>query len=153
AGFTGTAPDPAHSDAIDLVGIDFNSAQFTQSFDASKGLLSVSDGNHSASFTFDDFKATLSFASDGKGGTLITDPPATGANVDIGDGFMFRSDAGSQGQPGGGAFECLGGQSNKAGPFGPNGILTDWGFAHNVDPLHSYLSLVQTLGGGDVLNQ
>jgi len=37
----------------------------------------VTDGNHTASLTFVDFNATLDFASDGNGGTLITDPPAT----------------------------------------------------------------------------
>jgi hypothetical protein len=36
----------------------------------------VSDGSHSANFSFDNYKATLNIASDGKGGTLITDPPA-----------------------------------------------------------------------------
>src|SRR5207237_754975 len=34
-GFDGTAPDMAYSDAIDLVGIDFNSGQFSESYDAS----------------------------------------------------------------------------------------------------------------------
>src|SRR5581483_10340770 len=74
-GFTGTAPDAAHSDTIDLVGIDFNSAQFVETYNPDTGLLSVTDGNHSASFTFDNFNATLDYASDGNGGTLITDPP------------------------------------------------------------------------------
>ncbi len=77
-GFTGTAPDAAHSDTIDLVGIDFNSSQFVESYNSSTGLLTVSDGTHNASFTFDNFNATLDFASDGNGGTLITDPPASG---------------------------------------------------------------------------
>ncbi len=76
AGFTGTAPDAEHSDTIDLAGIDFNSAQFTESYNGKTGSLSVSDGSHSANFSFDNFKATLNFASDGNGGTLITDPPA-----------------------------------------------------------------------------
>jgi hypothetical protein len=39
----------------------------------------VTDGSHSASLTFDDFNGTLDFASDGNGGTLITDPPANAA--------------------------------------------------------------------------
>ena len=81
SGFTGTAPDAEHSDTIDLVGIDFNSTQFDETYNASTGLLSVTDGSHAASFTFDNFKATLDFASDGKGGTLITDPPAAGVNA------------------------------------------------------------------------
>ena len=76
-GFTGTAPDPAHSDTIDLVGIDYNSSHFAESYSASTGLLTVTDGNHTASLTFVDFNATLDFSSDGNGGTLITDPPST----------------------------------------------------------------------------
>jgi VCBS repeat-containing protein len=79
-GFTGTAPDAAHSDTIDLLGIDFNSSHFAESYSASTGLLTASDGTHEASFTFDNFNATLDFASDGKGGTLITDPPAAGVS-------------------------------------------------------------------------
>jgi hypothetical protein len=79
-GFTGTAPDAAHSDTIDLVGINFSSSQFTESYNPSTGLLTVSDGVQNASFTFDNFNATLCFASDGKGGTLITDPPVSGVS-------------------------------------------------------------------------
>ncbi len=75
-GFTGTAPDAAHSDVIDLANINFNSGHFTDSYNASTGVLTVSDGAHSARLTFDDFKATFEFASDGKGGTDIYDPPA-----------------------------------------------------------------------------
>ncbi len=76
-GFTGTAPDAAHSDTIDLVGINYNSAQFAETYNSTTGLLTVTDGSHSASVTFDAFNATLDFASDGNGGTLITDPPVT----------------------------------------------------------------------------
>ena len=76
-GFAGTAPDSAHSDTIDLIGLDFNSSHFAESYSASAGLLTVTDGNHTASFTFVDFNATLNFSSDGNGGTLITDPPPT----------------------------------------------------------------------------
>ncbi|MFZ0422007.1 MAG: hypothetical protein WAL80_03930 [Xanthobacteraceae bacterium] len=78
-GFTGTAPDAAHSDTIDLVGINYDSAHFAESYNSTTGLLSVTDGSHTASFTFDNFNATLDFASDGNGGTLITDPPANGS--------------------------------------------------------------------------
>ena len=78
-GFTGTAPDAAHSDTIDLVGINYDSSQFAETYNSSNGLLSVTDGTHSASLTFDNFNATLDFASDGNGGTLITDPPAAAA--------------------------------------------------------------------------
>jgi hypothetical protein len=79
-GFTGTAPDTAHSDTIDLVGLNFNSSQFADSYNSSTGLLTVSDGIRNASFTFDHFNATLYFASDGKGGTLIIDPPVSGVS-------------------------------------------------------------------------
>jgi len=77
SGFAGTAPDPAHSDVIDLVGINYNSLLFSETYDASTGLLTVTDGSNSAGFMFDNFDGVLKFSSDGNGGTLITDPPAT----------------------------------------------------------------------------
>jgi hypothetical protein len=75
SGFSGTAPDAAHSDMIDLVGIDYDASGFAETFNASTGLLTVTDGNHSATFNFDNFNGALNFASDHHGGTLITDPP------------------------------------------------------------------------------
>ena len=104
SGFVGTAPDTAHSDAIDLEGINYNSSSFSETYDAAKGLLTVTDGSHSASLTFDNFDGTLSFASDGNGGTLITDPPATRSSnpspsVSVGgpgnDNFVFQPGIGA----------------------------------------------------------
>jgi hypothetical protein len=77
SGFTGTAPDAAHSDAIDLVNINYDSSHFLEAYNTSTGQLTVSDGSNVVSFTFNNFNATLDFASDGNGGTLITDPPAS----------------------------------------------------------------------------
>jgi len=99
AGFTGTAPDAAHSDTIDAVGINYNSSTFQESYNAQTGVLSLTDGLHSATFKFDAFNATLDFASDNHGGTLITDPPAqtapaVTAAVANSDQFVFnRPDA------------------------------------------------------------
>ena len=102
SGFAGTAPDVAHSDAIDLVGINYNSSAFSETYNSSNGLLTVTDGTHAASFTFDNFDGTLSFASDGNGGTLITDPPApnsSNTSVSIGgpgnDTFVFKPGIGA----------------------------------------------------------
>jgi fibronectin-binding autotransporter adhesin len=81
-GFAGTAPDAAHSDTVDLVGINYDSSHFAESYNSSTGLLTVTDGSDSAHLTFDNFNATLDFASDGNGGTLITDPPAGGSAGD-----------------------------------------------------------------------
>ncbi len=96
-GFTGTAPDAANSDTIDLAGVNYNSSNFTESYNSSTGLLTVGDGTNTASITFDDFNATLDFASDGNGGTLITDPPTGGssgatANAQIDWGMKFEDD-------------------------------------------------------------
>ena len=77
SGFAGT--DAAHSDVVDLDGVDFNSAQFAETYHAATGVLSVTDGTHSADITFDNFHGALDFASDGNGGTDITDAPATSA--------------------------------------------------------------------------
>jgi hypothetical protein len=77
SGFTGTAPDTAHSDAIDLAGFDFASTTFSESSSNGNLVLTATDGSNVATLTLDDFNGTLSFASDGDGGTLITDPPPT----------------------------------------------------------------------------
>jgi FecR protein len=73
-GFSATA---SSSDVIDLVGIDFTSPGFTESYDAAGHLLTVSDGTHGASLTLDYFSNVLNFANDGHGGTAITNQPAT----------------------------------------------------------------------------
>ncbi len=102
SGFKGTAPDAAHSDTIDLVGIDHDAPGFSQTYNASTGLLMVTDGTHSATFKFDNFNNVLNFASDHHGGTLITDPPvrpveqqslsaATGSSSDQ---FAFKATLG-----------------------------------------------------------
>jgi hypothetical protein len=76
SGFTGTGPDAAHSDSIDLKGINYNSGHFSETYSALTGALTVTDGSETAHLTFEGFDGTLSFASDGKGGTIITDPAA-----------------------------------------------------------------------------
>jgi FecR protein/Carbohydrate binding domain len=94
-GFTGTAPNAAHSDVIDLAGINYDSSHFSESYNASTGVLAVSDGTHTADLTFDNFTATFEFASDGNGGTDIFDPPAAGSNAtpaSTGHGMNFGKD-------------------------------------------------------------
>jgi hypothetical protein len=100
-GFTGTAPNVAHSDVIDLAG--YNSAYTTlhASFDSSNDTttLSVADRHDdlSTTLTFDGRYSTSNFdtASDGSGGTDIFDPPATGSNAvpaPTGHGMSFAHD-------------------------------------------------------------
>ena len=96
-GFTGTAPDASHSDTIDLIGINYDLSQFAESYNSTTGLLTLTDGTNTVSLTFDDFNATLDFASDGNGGTLVTDPPATNlsgptAGTPFDWGMRFDSD-------------------------------------------------------------
>jgi hypothetical protein len=74
SGFSGT--DAAHSDVVDLADINFNSAQFAETYHANTGVLTVTDGANSASLTFDGLLGALNFASDGNGGTDITDGAA-----------------------------------------------------------------------------
>lgn len=86
-GFTGTAPNAAHSDAIDLAG--YNSAFTTLHASFNSGndttTLSVADSHDdlSTTLTFDGQYSTSNFdiASDGNGGTDIFDPPSTGSNA------------------------------------------------------------------------
>lgn len=102
ANFTGTAPDAAHSDVIDVRSIDYDAAGFGETYDASTGVLRLTDGLHSATIVFDGFHGTLSFASDNRGGTLIVDPPATSAplgdaaGVANNDQFVFKTSTASQ---------------------------------------------------------
>ena len=79
SGFAGTAGDLAHSDGIDVIGINLNSGQFSDSYDSSTGILTLSDGTNTEALEFVDFKGDINnfhFAEDANGtGTLITDPP------------------------------------------------------------------------------
>jgi large repetitive protein len=102
SGFTGTAADVSHSDAIDLEGINYSSASFSETYNAATGVLTVTDGSRSASLTFENFGGTFSFASDGHGGTLITDPPATSTAPSVSiaaageDTFVFHPGMGAE---------------------------------------------------------
>ena len=144
SGFVGTAPDTAHSDAIDLEGINYNSSSFSETYDAAKGLLTVTDGSHSASLTFDNFDGTLSFASDGNGGTLITDPPATRSSnpspsVSVGgpgnDNFVF--------QPGIGA--------DTVANFNPQADTIELDHFANVQNVQQLAALIGTDAHGDAV--
>jgi hypothetical protein len=65
---------------IDLAGINYNSGDFSDTYNTTTGVLTVTDGTNTASLTFVDFTGTFKFASDGQGGTDIFDPPTTGTN-------------------------------------------------------------------------
>ena len=77
--FTGTCADSAHSDVIDLQGIDFTSETFHECYDVDTGVLTVTDGTNTAYLNFDDFTGTFKFASDGDHGTYVYDPPVGGS--------------------------------------------------------------------------
>ena len=98
-GFKGTAPDAAHSDVIDLVGINYNSGDFSDTYNSATGVLTVTDGTNSASLTFVDFTGTFLFASDGSGGTDIFDPPVKSSGASVSpdnDTFVFHSGMGAE---------------------------------------------------------
>ena len=75
-GFTGNGT-LSGSDQIDLKGINFNTVQDSYS----NGVLTVTDGTNTAKLDFNGsyVLANFSFASDGKGGTIVYDPPVTAA--------------------------------------------------------------------------
>ena len=78
-GFTGTGDgNPATSDKLDLTDIDFSSANASYA----NNVLTVTDGTHTAQINFSGnyTLANFHFFSDGSGGTLVTDPPATGTS-------------------------------------------------------------------------
>src|SRR6185312_9348805 len=69
--FHGTAPDAAHSNVIDLVGVDYSTASPSMN---PEGQLQLAGGQVVLNFV--NLSGQLSFASDGQGGTLIFDPPS-----------------------------------------------------------------------------
>ncbi len=75
SGFTGTGT-PSSSDKLDLQDINFSSTKFGATY--ANNVLSVTDGTHTAHIDLVGSYALASFEfqSDGKGGTLVFDPPA-----------------------------------------------------------------------------
>ena len=73
SGFTAAG---GNSDSIDLQGVNFNSGRFSEHYDSTTGMLTVSDGSNGQTLQLMGFTGTLHFSSDGANGTLITDPPA-----------------------------------------------------------------------------
>ncbi|WP_420971556.1 AIDA repeat-containing protein [Bradyrhizobium sp. B120] len=80
ASFSGTVAGMTGSDAIDFANINFASVH-TPSFsgDSSHGTLTVTDGTVTASIALlgNYMASTFTTSSDGHGGTLVVDPPAT----------------------------------------------------------------------------
>ena len=83
---------------IDLVGINYGSAHFSEAYNTSSGVLTVSDGSTTTSLTFDNFNATFDFASDRqRRHASFTIPPVAKSKVDTsnrvvadGVGIKFR---------------------------------------------------------------
>jgi hypothetical protein len=76
SGFTGSGTGaPATSDKLDLRDINFAAAGFKTGY--ANNVLTVSDGTHTANIDMSGSYslANFHFASDGSGGTLVTDPP------------------------------------------------------------------------------
>jgi hypothetical protein len=100
-GFTGDGT-LAGSDQIDLKGINFNTVHDGNA----NGVLTVTDGTHSAGLNFNGTYVIANFklADDGNGGTIVYDPPApgpsqggTGAHVatdSSNDAFVFHPELG-----------------------------------------------------------
>ncbi|MGN6749317.1 MAG: beta strand repeat-containing protein, partial [Xanthobacteraceae bacterium] len=78
-GFSGNEADAGHSDAVDLVGFTYGSTVYSESILNGDMVLTATDGSATAVLIFENFDGTLQFASDGKGGTVITDSSASSA--------------------------------------------------------------------------
>ena len=143
------APDAAHSDTIDLVGINYDLSGSSRKRTILRRVSStVTDGTNTASITFDDFNATLDFASDGNGGTLITDPPASGSS---GATSIARADWGMK--FGDDKFAFASGQAtdqsgDAAGPDGAKATLVALHSGSDTFVFHSELN-AETGGGLD----
>jgi hypothetical protein len=100
----------------------------------------VNDGTHAASLTFLNFDGTFDFVSDGHGGTLITDPPATSGNtptsVEVGnDTFVFN--------PGFGADTILN--------FNQQSDSIELDHFANIQSIQQLTSLIATNAHGDAV--
>jgi YD repeat-containing protein len=106
-GFTGTAPDPNHSDAIYLAG--FTESSYSVQNSGANEILTLHDSSGDvATLTFDNFNAALNISLVG-GYTLITDPPLASAGVSsnasaFGSGQGSNSTSSWQPQPQNGSF-------------------------------------------------
>ena len=101
SGFTGDGT-LAGSDQIDLKGNDYNSSAFAESYDATKGLLSITDGSKTVTLEFNGSyqEANFKFVTDGHGGTIVYDPPVTtdaAPNLAGAGGFAFSFPNGGPG--------------------------------------------------------
>src|SRR5262249_9190099 len=109
--FTGTVSGftagGGFSDTIDVQGIDFTSAQFSQNYNAAAGVLSLADGSNSATIHFSGFGGTFHFASDGNHGTLITDPPADSGTTTVANNPTIVSGAEGNTLTGGGGNDAF----------------------------------------------
>jgi hypothetical protein len=91
-GFTGSGTGtPATSDKLDLRDINFSSAKFAKSY--AGNVLTVTDGTHTANISMVGTYtlASFHFASDGSGGTLVTDPPVASQSEGVVDPSLASS--------------------------------------------------------------
>ena len=75
SGFTGTAPNAAHSDVIELIG--FTETSYLEQSSGGQLTLTLYDGSGNVTLTLDNFSGSLNISTDSQGDTIITDPPAT----------------------------------------------------------------------------
>jgi hypothetical protein len=85
SGFSTTDGTQAHSDQIDLADINHNSPSFSELFNSTTDILTVTDGTNTAVIHFSGAIGTLNFVNDGSlvdgvagtSGTIVYDPPST----------------------------------------------------------------------------
>jgi hypothetical protein len=89
SGFSTADGTQAHSDQIDLADINHHSTSFSETFNASTDVLTVSDGTTTANIQFSGNVGSLNFVDDGNlvggasgtSGTIVYDPPSTSQSV------------------------------------------------------------------------
>ena len=98
-GFTGDGT-LSGSDQIDLAGINSTSGSFTHSY--LNGILTVSDGTHTANLHFmgSYSPGNFHFVSDGAGGTIVYDPPTSTSTQDT-NSPVTADDGANAGETGG----------------------------------------------------
>ena len=144
-GFCGSTTEPGQSDAIDLVGFSYGSTSYSETSLNGNLVLTATDGSAVAVLIFDNFGGALQFASDGSGGTMITDPSVSSA-ITV-DGSISLSKSG----PNDTISESITPQgSNYIGSFSvdlstDNNGTTTVGYGFQLDSAEANLSAGQTL--------
>ena len=135
SGFTGTTPDPGHSDEIELTGAWTTTSSLTGT--GGNLVVNLTDGSETATLTFDNFNETLHISNNGTD-TFIFDPPAKSPSVSVSpdnDMFIFHP----------------GMSAETATNFDPKAETVELDHFANIGAIQQLASLINTDAEGDAV--